>query len=103
MIVQAAKNGADYVKIQTIRSKELVFRERFENGLIKNNKVEVIKRPYATEKKRLEKLDLSLEDEIWFVDECNSAGIAPMTTVFSINGAKEVKDIGYEAIKNCKL
>ena len=99
MIVQAAKNGADYVKIQTIRSKELVFRERFENGLIKNNKVEVIKRPYATEKKRLEKLDLSLEDEIWFVDECNSAGIAPMTTVFSINGAKEVKDIGYEAIK----
>ena len=43
MILQAAKNGADYVKLQTIRSEELVFRERFENGLIKDGKTIAIK------------------------------------------------------------
>ena len=99
MIHKAAENGADFVKIQTIRSKELVFRERFEEGITENGIIKAIKRPYAAEFERLSKLDLSIEDEAWFVEECWRAGVAPMTTVFSINGAREVKDLGYEAIK----
>ena len=99
MIHKAAENGADFVKIQTIRSKELVFRERFEEGLTENGIIKAIQRPYAAEFERLSKLDLSIEDEAWFVEECWRAGVAPMTTVFSINGAREVKDLGYEAIK----
>jgi len=99
-IHEAAENGADYVKIQAIRSKELTHRSRFDDGLVDSNGVvQVIKRPYFAEVERLKKLDLSLDDEAWFVLECCKAGVAPMTTVFSINSAREVKDMGYEAIK----
>lgn len=96
----AAENGADFVKIQAIRSKELTHRERFDEGIVDSSgTTQVIKRPYAAEIARLSKLDLSLDDEAWFVQECWRAGIAPMTTAFTITGAREIKDMGYEAIK----
>lgn len=99
-IHEAAANGADFVKIQAIRSKELTHRPRFDEGVIdENGVVQVIKRPYDPELARLSKLDLSLEDEAWFVDECLRAGVSPMTTAFTLTGAREVKDMGYEAIK----
>ena len=99
-IHEAAANGADYVKIQAIRSKELTHRPRFDEGVMdENGVVQVIKRPFEAEIARLSKLDLSLDDEAWFVDECLSAGVSPMTTVFTLTGAREVKDMGYEAIK----
>ena len=34
MISAAAEAKADYVKIQSMRSKDLVYRERFEKGII---------------------------------------------------------------------
>ncbi|MCK9480993.1 MAG: N-acetylneuraminate synthase family protein [Bacteroidia bacterium] len=96
----AAENGADYVKIQAIRSKELTHRLRFDEGEVDaDGAVKVIKRPYKPELERLQKLDLSLDDEAWFVEECWRAGIAPMTTAFTRTGAREIKDLGYEAIK----
>lgn len=96
----AAENGADYVKIQAIRSKELTHRERFDEGeILEDGTVKTIKRPYQAELARLSKLDLSLDDEAWFVEECWRAGIAPMTTAFTRTGAREIKDLGYEAIK----
>jgi N,N'-diacetyllegionaminate synthase len=99
-IHEAAANGADYVKIQAIRSKELTHRPRFDEGVIDDNGVvQVIKRPIEAEKARLSKLDLSLDDEAWFVDECLRAGVSPMTTAFTLTGAREIKDMGYEAIK----
>ncbi|MCF8494920.1 MAG: N-acetylneuraminate synthase family protein [Rickettsiaceae bacterium] len=99
-IHEAASNGADFVKIQAIRSKELTHRPRFDEGLLdENGVVQVIKRPFDAEIARLSKLDLSLDDEEWFVEECLRAGIAPMTTAFTLNGAREIKDMGYEAIK----
>ena len=99
-IHEAANNGADFVKIQAIRSREISHRERFDEGLTDSSgKVLVIKRPYLAEVERLSKLDLSLDDEQWFVDECLHAGVAPMTTAFTITGAREIKDMGYEAIK----
>lgn len=96
----AAENGADYVKIQAIRSKELSHRIRFDEGeTLADGTVITIKRPYNAELARLSKLDLSLEDEAWFVEECWRAGVAPMTTAFTRTGAREIKDLGYEAIK----
>jgi N,N'-diacetyllegionaminate synthase len=99
-IHEAASNGADFVKIQAIRSKEITHRDRFDEGLIdENGKTIAIKRPYTAEVERLSKLDLTLDDEQWFVEECWRAGVAPMTTAFTITGAREIKDMGYEAIK----
>jgi N,N'-diacetyllegionaminate synthase len=100
MIHAAADNGADYVKIQAIRSSELSHRSRFDEGeRDANGKQLVIKRPYQAEFERLSKLDLSLEEEAWFVEECRRVGVAPMTTAFTRTAAREVKDLGYEAIK----
>lgn len=100
MIHAAAENGADYVKIQAIRSRELTHRPRFDQGEVAPDGTQkVIKRPYAAEYERLKKLDLSLEEEAWFVEECRRAGVAPMTTAFTRTAAREVKDLGYEAIK----
>ena len=99
MIHKAAESGADYVKIQAIRSRELTHRPRFDEGLEENGVQRVIKRPYAPEKERLAKLDLDLDTESWFVEECWRAGVAPMTTAFTRTGAREVRELGYEAIK----
>ncbi|MBA9076977.1 N-acetylneuraminate synthase family protein [Rufibacter quisquiliarum] len=100
MIHAAAENGADYVKIQSIRSSDLTYRERFEEGeTAADGTVKTIKRPYQPELERLAKLDLSLEQEAWFVEECWRAGVAPMTTAFTRSVVKDIKDLGYEAIK----
>ena len=99
MIHTAAENGADYVKIQAIRSKDLSYRERFEQGLEEGGVVKVIKRPYQPEFERLQKLDLSIEQERWFVEECKIAGIKSMTTTFTRLAVNELKDMGYDAIK----
>jgi N,N'-diacetyllegionaminate synthase len=96
----AAENGADYVKIQAIRSRELTHRVRFEEGLVdENGHIRAIKRPFSAEYERLKKLDLTLENERFFVEECWRSGIAPMTTAFSVTASREIKDMGYEAIK----
>jgi sialic acid synthase SpsE len=100
MIHMAAENGADYVKIQAIKSRDLSFRERFENGEIDNEGlIKTIKRPYKAELERLEKLDLTLDDEFWFVRECKIAGVKSMTTIFTRTAVKEVSETGYDAIK----
>lgn len=100
MIHLGAENGADYVKIQAIRSKDITYRERFEEGVTDENGVtQTIKRPYQAELDRLSQLDLSLEEELWFVEECRRAGVKPLTTVFTRAAVKEVKDMGYPAIK----
>ena len=82
MINSAAECGADYIKIQAIRSKELTEREKFEQGEMDKHGIPLtIKRPYKTEKERLSKLDLSLEDERWFVERCKLAGIKSMMQI----------------------
>ena len=42
MIHEAADSGADYVKIQAIRSKDLSFRERFEKGEVDSDGLSLI-------------------------------------------------------------
>ncbi|AOP33666.1 general stress protein [Leptospira tipperaryensis] len=99
MIHEAANTGANYCKIQAIRSNELTHRERFDSGLVEEGVTKVIKRPYEPEYDRLKKLDLNLETEKWFVEECLKAGISPMTTVFTRDSVTEVKEMGFHAVK----
>ena len=100
MIHEAAANGADYVKIQAIRSSELTYRERFENGLTDaSGQVQVIQRPYQPELERLSTLDLSTDQERWFAEECERAGVMPLTTAFTRSGVRDIQDMGYPAIK----
>jgi len=85
MVAAAAEANADYVKIQSMRSSDLTFRERFENGLIEGGRIRVIKRPYRVELNRLKKLDLSDKQHYQFIEICKKYKIKPMTSIFSIN------------------
>ena len=70
MVHSAAENGADYVKIQAIRSSELTYREKFEKGMVNSNgDIKCIGRPYEDEFKRLSYLDLTIDEERNFVEE----------------------------------
>ncbi len=100
MLDEAAEAGADYAKLQSIRSRELTHRPRFDEGeWHSDGRVKTIKRPYAAEKARLEKLDLSLEQEARFVELCRRAGIRSMTTVFTRAALRDIADLGYDALK----
>lgn len=100
MIWAASEAGADYAKIQSMKSDELTFREKFEEGIIENGVVKAIKRPYKAEYERLKKLDLSEEDHYFFIDECKKAGIKPLTTVFT---RAEIKFLSKLPLKEIKV
>jgi len=100
MVHRAAEAGADYVKIQAIRSRELTHRKRFDEGASREDGgLKTIHRPYAAELERLASLDLSLEEEAWFVEECRRAGVRSMITLFTRSSAREVAELGYDAAK----
>lgn len=91
MVKQAALSGADIIKIQTIKAKDLIYWEHNESF-----------RPYEKEYERLKGLELSLEDEKEFVRYCGEFGVQPMTTLFTINHGEKVadfNDIGYKILK----
>lgn len=89
MIHSAAKAGATYVKSQIMFSSDIIYRERFENGIVDgNNIVKAIKRPYGAEVERLKKLDLTEGDHEWFIAECVKNNVIPLTTIFSRRGIK---------------
>jgi N,N'-diacetyllegionaminate synthase len=99
MIWAAAEAGANYAKIQTIYAEDVAFRERFEKGLVENGETKVIKRPYNREVERLKKLELPSKYYPWFIEECEKAGIKPLTTVFSRNRIEEVAQFGWKSVK----
>ncbi len=101
MVHEAAENGADYVKIQSLRSADLAFRDRFELGVLDgcDGTVQAIQRPFAAERDRLQGLDLSPDDEAWFVDECIRAGVQSMITAFTRSGVEVLAGMGFDAVK----
>ncbi|MTH90677.1 MAG: general stress protein [Actinobacteria bacterium] len=100
MVHEAAESGADYAKIQALRSTELSQRERFENGITDTDgTVRAIKRPYEAERERLAKLDLSDADELWFADECKRAGVKSMITAFTRFSTQRFVAAGFDAVK----
>jgi sialic acid synthase SpsE len=100
MVHAAAEAGADFAKIQGLRSNELTHRERFERGLVDaDGTVRVISRPFEAERTRLERLDLTDEDEAWFVQECRRAGIRSMITAFTRGSTQRFVAAGFDAVK----
>lgn len=100
MVHEAAAAGADYLKIQGLYSAEVTFRDRFEEGSTDpDGRALVIKRPHGPEVNRLAALDLSPDDEAWFVDECVEAGVKSMITVFTRAGLRRVEGMGFDAVK----
>ena len=99
MIWRAADSGASHVKMQTIFSEDLTFRERFEEGITSNGVVKSIKRPYSPEFERLSKLDLEFDTHALFIDECSSAGVIPLTTVFNRSRLESIIELGFKEIK----
>ena len=99
MIWRAADSGASHVKMQTIFSEDLTFRERFEEGITSNGVVKSIKRPYSPEFERLSKLDLGFDTHALFIDECSSAGVIPLTTVFNRSRLESIIELGFKEIK----
>ena len=99
MIHAAKENGADFVKIQSMRSKDLNYRERFEKGLIEGDYTRCIKRPFNKEYQRLKNLDLDYEVQLKFVELCEKYKIKPMTTIFSRNRINLIKKMKLEFLK----
>ena len=102
MVEECAEAGAAYCKIQSIDSSELTFREKFEQGLIdKSGNTIVIKRPFKEEKERLDSLNLSIEQQKLFVDECRKNGIKPLTTIFTKGQIKNYEMLawGHKTVK----
>jgi N,N'-diacetyllegionaminate synthase len=99
MIWAAAEAGADYAKIQVIYADDLVFRERFETGLIEQGVAKAIKRPYRPEYERLKKLEIQRSDYPWFIDECRKAGVKPLTTIFTRGSVPSTAGLDWDAVK----
>jgi len=96
MVKLAKRSGASYAKIQALYSKDLVYRAQFENPNI--SRFEMY-RPFQAELARLQKLDLSIEDETSFVKYCFDIGIEPMITVFTKSGVERAFGAGFKKIK----
>ena len=99
MIQQAAAAGATYGKIQTIFATDLARRDRFENGIEHNGKTLSIKRPYQIEYDRLKKLELTFDDQLWFIEECKRFGLIPLTTCFTRGHVDRLAKMGWREIK----
>ncbi|MBU8902475.1 MAG: N-acetylneuraminate synthase family protein [Victivallales bacterium] len=100
MIAEAAEGGASHVKIQSIFSDDLSYREEFENGKVDDNGETIcIKRPYQEEYDRLKPLEISYEQHIKFIDLCKQSDLIPMTTAFTVDSIDKLKDLGFDCIK----
>lgn len=99
MLDRCVSNGADYVKLQYIFSKNLTFRPIFENGLSKGKKIISIKRPYKTEFDRLKKIEFKNKVYEKFVTKCERFGVKPMITCFTRDSVNTLHNMGYKNIK----
>jgi len=99
MIHAAKENGADFVKIQSMRSKDLHYRERFEKGLDEGGIEKCKKRPFNLEYQRLKHLDLTTKEHFKFLELCKKYKIKPMTTVFTRNRIDLAKKMNLNYVK----
>lgn len=101
MIWAAAEAGATFAKVQSMLADDLTYRERFETGLkdAGTGRQLAIQRPYQPEYDRLKPMDLTDEMHLFFGEECQKAGIRPLTTIFSRSRIPFVAGLGWEAVK----
>jgi N,N'-diacetyllegionaminate synthase len=99
MVDEACLSGADYIKIQHIYTRNLVFRPRFEKGMKLKNEVVTIKRPFNEEYDRLSKLELSNDCIVDFVNYVKSKGKTPITTCFATDDIDLIRKQGFSVVK----
>ena len=99
MVHAAKESGADYVKIQSMLSSDLTHREKFDQGIIENGVIKVIKRPFKDEYSRLKKLDLNDEQHFEFINYCKKFNVKPMTTIFNRSRLKFLETLNFDTIK----
>ena len=87
MIRSAAKNS-DILKIQSIKADTFTNRKKYEEF-----------RPYKEEWKRLKGLELSKEDEEFFIFKCMEYGVDSMTTIFTPKHIDYFNELGYSNLK----
>ena len=87
MIRTAAKNS-DILKIQSIKADTFTKREEYEEF-----------RPFKDEYDRLKGLELSKEDEEYFIFKCMEYGVDSMTTIFTPRHKDYFNEIGYTNLK----
>ena len=87
MIKSAAKDS-DILKIQSIKADTFTNRIEYEDF-----------RPFEQEYNRLKSLELSKEDEEFFIFKCMEYGVESMTTVFTPKHAKYFNELGYTNLK----
>ena len=87
-MVKAASESCEIVKIQTILADSLAKRKEYEEF-----------RPDEAEHKRLKGLELSEEDERFFIDKCREYNVEPMTTLFSKQQVERFNRLGYKKLK----
>lgn len=87
-MIKSASESCDIIKIQTILADSLTKRDEYEEF-----------RPYEAEYKRLKNLELSEEDEKFFIDKCREYNVEPMTTLFSKKQIDRFNRLGYRKLK----
>ena len=113
MVWAAAEVGADIVKVQSMLAADLVRRERFEEGVVRDGRTLVLCRPFEPGARACRgELDAALalvdgmrqaelSDELHhrFVEECGKAGVEPLTTVFSQSRIPFLASLPWRRIK----
>jgi sialic acid synthase SpsE len=87
-MIKSAAVCSDIVKIQSIKASTFTYREQYEEY-----------RPYEPELERLQSLELSKQDEEFFIMKCMEYGVESMTTVFVPQHAPRFNDLGYDNLK----
>ena len=88
MVSDASLNGADIIKIQSIKADSFIKRDEYENY-----------RSHKSEYDRFVNLELSLDDEKKFIKICKENNVEPMTTIFSIEHYDYFNSLGYNYLK----
>jgi sialic acid synthase SpsE len=88
MVSDASLNGADIIKIQSIKPESFTYRKEYEDF-----------RKYEDELKRFKGLELSYDDEKRFVEICRDKKVEPMTTIFSTEHYDYFNSLGYDYLK----
>ena len=87
-MIRSAAKYSDILKIQSIKADTFTNRNEYEEF-----------RPYKSEYDRLKKLELSKEDEEFFIFKCMEYGVESMTTIFTPKHADYFNELGYTNLK----
>jgi sialic acid synthase SpsE len=87
-MIKTAAVCSDIIKIQSIKASNFTYRKEYESY-----------RPYDDEHERLKGLELTREDEEYFIFKCIEYGAQSMTTIFVPQHAPYFNELGYDNLK----